>query len=249
MQEIPLQNLALTFIPVAVVVAVLYRWSLGGGTAVYAMARMLIQLLLIGYVLNYIFVTDQSMVIVGVLSVMLIAASWIALRSVSNRSIANFAKVLGAVVLGGVTTLVLVTQGVLDLDPWFEPKKMIPLAGMIFAVAMTAISLAAERFDAEMNQHGKYEQARNTALRAALIPITNSLFAVGLVSLPGMMTGQILSGVSPLIAARYQIMVMCMIYGASGISAACYLAWIKPKSLAAEHYSQAGTSVPQSKGV
>lgn len=56
-----------------------------------------------------------------------------------------------------------------------------------------------------------------------MIPVINSLFAVGLVSLPGMMTGQILSGVSPLIAVRYQIMVMCMVFGAAGISAALFL--------------------------
>jgi len=232
MQEIPLPNLALSFLPVAVVVAILYRWSLGGGMAIYAMARMLIQLLLIGYVLNFIFQTEHSLVIVGVLTVMLIAASWIALRTTTNQKRgANLFKVLCAIVLGGVTTLILVTQGVLDLDPWFEPKKMIPLAGMIFAGAMNAVSLAGERFDAEMAQHGEYLQARRTALGAALIPITNSLFAVGLVSLPGMMTGQILSGVSPLIAARYQIMVMCMLFGSSGISAACYLAWIRPKEV------------------
>jgi putative ABC transport system permease protein len=62
----------------------------------------------------------------------------------------------------------------------------------------------------------------------SIVPITNSLFAVGLVSLPGMMTGQILSGVSPLIAARYQIMVMCMIYGSAGISSCCFLKLVKP---------------------
>lgn len=61
------------------------------------------------------------------------------------------------------------------------------------------------------------------AFQACLIPLLNSLLAVGLVSLPGMMTGQILSGVEPLIAVRYQIMVMCMLTGASGIAAAIYL--------------------------
>jgi putative ABC transport system permease protein len=60
-----------------------------------------------------------------------------------------------------------------------------------------------------------------------MIPVTNSLFAVGLVSLPGMMTGQILSGVSPLIAAKYQIVIMCMVFGASGLSASLYLLWAK----------------------
>ena len=76
---------------------------------------------------------------------------------------------------------------------------------------------------AELSRDVRFEDARAVALKAALIPITNSLFAVGLVSLPGMMTGQILSGVSPFIAARYQIMVMCMIFGAAGISAALFL--------------------------
>jgi putative ABC transport system permease protein len=65
-------------------------------------------------------------------------------------------------------------------------------------------------------------------MRAALIPVVNSLLAVGLVSLPGMMTGQILSGISPLVAARYQIMVMSMIFGASGLSTLCYLSWLRP---------------------
>ncbi|HHJ81297.1 MAG TPA: ABC transporter permease, partial [Candidatus Tenderia electrophaga] len=68
-----------------------------------------------------------------------------------------------------------------------------------------------------------YAKARVIALRAAMIPVINSLFAVGLVSLPGMMTGQILSGVSPLIAARYQIMVMCMVFGSAGITTALFL--------------------------
>jgi putative ABC transport system permease protein len=94
---------------------------------------------------------------------------------------------------------------------------------MIFANAMNSVSLAVERLEAEIDRDVPYEHARIIALRTSLIPITNSLLAVGLVSLPGMMTGQILSGVSPFIAARYQIMVMCMIFGSAGISAAFFL--------------------------
>ena len=78
---------------------------------------------------------------------------------------------------------------------------------------MNGISLAAERLESELKQGQPYEKAKVIALRTSLIPITNMLLAVGLVSVPGMMTGQILSGVSPLIAVRYQIMVMCMIFG------------------------------------
>ena len=83
---------------------------------------------------------------------------------------------------------------------------------MIFATAMNSISLCAERLFSEMNNGVPYHQARKNALNAATIPVINTLFAVGLVSIPGMMTGQILSGVSPLIAARYQIIVICMIF-------------------------------------
>ncbi len=117
------------------------------------------------------------------------------------------------------------------LHPWYLPRYLIPLAGMIFANAMNSVSLAAERFEAEIKRDVDYDQARSIALRASLIPIINSLFAVGLVSLPGMMTGQILSGISPLIAVRYQIMVMCMIFGAAGISSACFLTLVKNRVL------------------
>ena len=223
---IPLGRLALAFLPVILVVAILYRWSLGAGTAVYGVTRMFIQLLLIGSVLTFIFKVDNSLLVVGVLSFMLAVASWIALRPLQNKDRSQYGKALASIALGGVLTLLLVTQGVLGLEPWYLPSKVIPLAGMIFASSMTAISLAADRFYAEL-PNTSYLEARNVALRAALIPITNSLFAVGLVSLPGMMTGQILVGADPKAAARYQIMVMCMLFGSSGISAMCYLTLLK----------------------
>lgn len=225
---IPLARLALTFIPVAVVIGLIYRWSLGTGTTLYAMGRMLLQLLLIGYVLTFIFTTKEPWIVGGVLAAMLTIASWIALRPLKSHGSRQYLKALGSIALGGVLTLLLVTQFVLDTQPWFNPSKVIPLAGMIFAQSMTAISLAGERFYAELPRSISYEVARDVALRAALIPITNSLFAVGLVSLPGMMTGQILADVDPLIAARYQIMVMAMLFGSAGISAACYLTLVKP---------------------
>ena len=109
------------------------------------------------------------------------------------------------------------------------PSVLIPLGGMIFAASMNAVSLSAERLDAEQTGGSDYENARRIAIRSALIPQINILFAVGLVSLPGMMTGQILSGIAPLIAARYQLMVMCMLFGAGGISAACFLLMQRPR--------------------
>lgn len=220
-------KLVLTLIPVLVVVGILYKWSLNFRNALYGISRMFVQLFLIGYLLVYIFESNSAWIVILVLSVMVFASSWIALREVKTKNQMLYKKSLYSITIGGGATLLLITQGVIDLHPWYLPRYVIPLAGMIFASAMNSVSLAAERLEAEITRDVHYEEARGIALKASLIPITNSLFAVGLVSLPGMMTGQILSGVSPLIAARYQIMVMCMIFGSAGISSACFLTLVK----------------------
>ena len=227
---IPLPQLAIAFIPVAAVLFILYRWSLEAGTAVYAIARMLGQLLLIGYFLSYIFDSESAWVVLLVLAVMVFASSWIALRTISDdrRQLSRIS--LLSIAVGGGTTLAIMSAGVLRLDPWYLPRYMVPLAGMIFANSMNSVSLEADRLSAELSRHEPWVQARNTALHAAMIPNINILFAVGLVSLPGMMTGQILSGISPLIAVRYQIMVMCMVFASAGFSASLFLVLAKKHS-------------------
>ena len=219
-----LPQLALALVPVGITLLILFRWSFGTGNALYALGRMLAQLLLIGYVLAWIFGAESGLLILLVLAIMLSASGWIAVGTVKEHRKALLWSSLAAITLGGGLTLALITQLVLQLDPWYLPRYMIPLAGMVFANARTAVSLAAERLFAELQHERNWERARLTAYQAAMIPVINSLFAVGLVSLPGMMTGQILSGVSPLIAARYQIMVMCMIFASAGISTAIFLA-------------------------
>ena len=228
--EISLAGLALAFLPVAVVIVILYRWSTVGHETLYAFGRMLLQLTVIGYVLVYIFEASHLAIVLAVLAFMMLVASWIALRTSSLPRTQLYLYALVAILAGGGSVLALVTQGVLSLEPALEPRYVIPLAGMIFASSMNSISLAAERFETEVKRGEGYAAARGTALRASLIPITNALFAVGLVSLPGMMTGQILSGVSPLVAARYQIMVMCMMFASAGLSASLFLLLMKSKA-------------------
>jgi len=216
-------GLLISFIPAFIVIALLLHWRTSGWSAAYATLRMLVQLLVIGYVLVYIFETDDYRIILLVLTIMLTLASWIAIRPLQHKTRREYLHALLAISIGSLPVLALVTQLVIDVQPWFSPRFVVPLAGMIFSNAMNAVSLAAERYQAETALDVPYVQARNTALDAALIPTINSLFAVGLVALPGMMTGQILSGVSPVIAAKYQIMVMTMLFGATGASAALYL--------------------------
>lgn len=223
MRTISLGRLALAFVPVLAVIFVLWRWRLDYMGALYGLGRMLVQLLLVGYVLVFLFARESAPVVLAVLLVMIVASTWIALRDSPVPASKLFGRALMAVAIGGGLPLAVSLFAVLDLQPWYAPMRAIPLAGMSFAAAMTSVSLANERLGAELARGAEFGAARKVALHAALIPITNSLFAVGLVSLPGMMTGQILSGVDPFIAARYQIMVMCMIFAASGLSAALLL--------------------------
>jgi putative ABC transport system permease protein len=233
LEIIPLLNLALAFIPVVATLYILYHWSLDAGNALYAVFRMLVQLMLIGYLLNFIFAADSSLVILGILVVMITASSWIALGTVKDKRVSLFKQAVISIGVGGGLTLLLITQLVLEIEPWYSPQSMVPLAGMIFANSMNSVSLAAERLNSELGRVENYDEAKRIALQSSLIPVINSLFAVGLVSLPGMMTGQILSGVSPLIAARYQIIVMCMVFGSAGITTTLFLV------LARKNYSQA----------
>lgn len=223
MYQLTYIDLIVAAIPALIVVILLIKWELEAKTAIYALSRMLLQLLVVGFFLSYIFKSDSFLIVLSVLALMLFVSSWIALRTVESKRLALYSKALLSSLIGGGATLILITQVSMQIQPWYQAQVLIPLAGMIFASTMNAVSIAAERLESELERALEYTQARRIAFKAAMIPVINSLFAVGVVSLPGMMTGQILSGISPFVAARYQIMVMLMLFGATGISAICYL--------------------------
>ena len=237
LQTISILNLTLIVVPVVIVAVIYFRWAMHYQTILYAFSRMAVQLILIGYVLSYLFEWNNATTMVVVFAVMLSISGWIALYPLKHKGAALYVKLLFAIAVGGLTTLAFLTQAVLELSPWFSVKYMIPLGGIAFSNAMNTVSLAAERFESETATGRDYEAARNTAFHASMIPTINMLFAVGLVSLPGVMSGQILSGVSPLVAVRYQMVIMCLVLGASGISVAVYLALMRP-SLRKERRSQ-----------
>jgi len=220
---IPLANLLLGFLPVILLIVIMKLWGLNVLQPMYANLRMLIQLLLIGYVLTYIFETNQPIVVLFVILFMILVSSWIALRPLKERGIKAFLIVVTSLAISGLAVLFLISQLIVELPRWFEPSFVVPIAGMIFANSMNTVSLAGERFTTEQQRGKTYHEARKISLETAMIPQINALLAVGLVSLPGMMTGQILSGIEPLTAARYQIMVMCMIFSTAGLSAVTYM--------------------------
>ncbi len=225
MELIPAQNLLYMLLPLTVVGYYYYKWTDNSTEVLYATIRMVVQLILIGYALVYIFKNDSWYLGFFIILFMVIMASFIALRNVEQKSISTYFVILFAIAVGGTINLVLIIEFVLDLTPFYEPRYVVPLAGMIYANSMNAISLAAERFEKESKTLER-EEANKIAFKASMIPRINTFLAVGIVALPGMMTGQILSGVDPLVAVRYQIVVMAMVLGSSGISVILYLKMI-----------------------
>ena len=222
--NISLFNLALSFIPILISVLIFYWWSIGVRTTLYAVSRMLFQLILVGYLLNYLFAAKHDIILIVVLLVMMLVSAWISLRPLAHKDSQLYFKSLSAIAVSGTLVLFFTMEFVLELDSWLTPHYLIPLAGMVYANAMNSVSLAAERFETEVSNKTDYIEARKAAFQTSLIPSLNTLFAVGLVSLPGLMTGQILAGVSPLVAVRYQIVIMGMIFSVGAISVFFYLA-------------------------
>jgi len=222
MQLITISSLFYMFIPIIIVGFVYFSWTKNFKEIGLATFRMISQLLIIGYFLTYIFKNDNSLVGFLIIFFMISVSSFIALRNINNKNLNTYFKFFISIAIGGSFNLVLVLFFVLDLHPMYQPRFIIPLAGMIYANAMNALSLGAERFENEIKTKD-YIHARAISFRASLIPSVNAFLAVGLVSLPGMMTGQILSGVDPIIAVRYQIVVMAMVLGSAGMSVMIYL--------------------------
>lgn len=211
-------------IPIILVCGVYIAWQGKPSEIIIAVIRMAVQLVAVGYVLISIFDNPSPWISALIVSIMLLVAAWIAIRPVRHHQ----GYLPAAIIALGISVglhLTISLMLVLKADSWFQPQLLIPLAGMFFANTMNAISLTAERYHSELHNGISMNKARLTAFHAAMIPQINSLLAVGLVALPGMMTGQILSGVSPLIAVRYQIMIMAMILGTAGMGAALML-WL-----------------------
>ena len=222
MQTISFFNLSLTLIPLIFVWYYYNKWTNNKSEILIATIRMIIQLILIGYLLLYIFEEKNIFIGIFIIAFMIAVSAWISLRNTIDKSLNHYSQIFISIAIAGLVNLFIIIGFVLELETLYEPRYVIPIAGMIFANTMNALSLAIERFEKEIQRKVKYEKARAIAFKACMIPQINALLAVGLVALPGMMTGQILSGVDPLIAVRYQIMIMAMVISSAGISTIIY---------------------------
>ncbi len=197
-----------------------------------ASLRTVIQLLLLGLILRFVFEPSSHWLLAVIVAIMLLAASHAAVQRSENRFPGLTLLALLCLAVSAMLTTIVVTGVIIGVQPWYQPRYMIPLLGMILGNGLTGVSLCVDHLLTSLRDSQghiemdlamgatRWEAARaplRNAVRRGMIPILNSMSVVGIVSIPGMMTGQILAGADPTQAAKYQIVVMFMIAAATSL--------------------------------
>jgi putative ABC transport system permease protein len=200
-----------------------------------AAVRMVAQLTIVGLVLRHVFATASAPATLAVVLFMIAAAA----REVATRPKQRLARGMNyrisaaVVACAGIATVLLALGTAVRPDPWYAPRYAIPLMGIVLGSVLNAASLALDGIlDGVQRERARIEArlALGTPLRTALgplvrsatrrgmIPVANQMSAAGIITLPGIMTGQLLAGMDPMEAVKYQILLMFLLAGASGLS-------------------------------
>jgi putative ABC transport system permease protein len=226
-------RLALSALLILVNVGLSAALRLGlGRSLLVASLRMVVQLLLVGFVLEWLFHQDQAPLIVLVGAAMAMIAGVSAVQRTRQRFAGIYLNSLLSVMASSALVTGLAVTGLIRPEPWYNPQYLIPLLGMVLGNTLNGISLGLDRFmeglrsgrdqvETDLALGATRWEACQTvvrdAIRVAMIPTINSMMVMGLVSLPGMMTGQILQGAAPAAAVRYQIVILFMIASATAL--------------------------------
>lgn len=217
--------IAASLILINAAVSISLRLDLGKRFLV-ASVRLTLQLILVGYVLQWIFTVNQPAAVLAIVALMTTIAGLSAIGRIDLRYPGIYLTSLISVWASSWIVAAMAVLWIVQPDPWWRPQYLIPLLGMILGNALTGISLGLDRFLSELHRGravidgalclgaSRWEAVRPTAqmaMRTGMIPIMNAMSVAGIVSLPGMMTGQLLSGVDPMSAVRYQIVIMFLI--------------------------------------
>ncbi|MCP4409032.1 MAG: iron export ABC transporter permease subunit FetB [Gammaproteobacteria bacterium] len=232
--SIDIFDLGLAAVLVVFLAAIMLPISLGlSRSIIIAAARTCIQLMLIGLILKIVFASARLDWVIAIAMVMLLVAGREVMVRQEHRfsgwwgyGLGTFSMFLSSFLVTLIALLVIISP-----HPWYEPRYAIPLLGMILGNTMTGVALAVNNLTrAAVHEQAKIEarlmlgygpqvalsDIRRQSIHSGLIPIVNAMAAAGIVSLPGMMTGQILAGVPPIEAVKYQILIMFMIAAGSG---------------------------------
>jgi putative ABC transport system permease protein len=204
-----------------------------------ATVRMSLQLVLVGYLLVYLFDNPSPFYTLGIIAIMQAFAIYNVYKQTKHPlGIGMKKQIAYAMAIGILTSLFFFILVVLDVTPWYEPRYFIPIAGMIIGNSMTGVSLGVNNLISGFASHraeiegalmlgaAPRDAARkvvNEAFDSAMLPTINSMVGMGIIFLPGMMTGQILSGTSPIVAVEYQIAIMLGIVGSVSLTVILYL--------------------------
>lgn len=227
-------GLGYSALPVLAGLAVLALRGLGQvRPLLVALLRLVVQLLLLGLVLDWLFSTDSPALVGGIALVMLVVSAQTVGSRLKGGGAALFLESFGALALGTVLVMAVSLRIGLGVEPWYSPRVVIPLLGMVLGNSVTGVALAAERLDSELRADRELVEWRLTlgatprqaalpalrsAVRAALTPPINNMMIAGIVSIPGMMTGQLLAGADVPGAIRYQILVYLAITATVSLS-------------------------------
>lgn len=191
--------------------------------------RATVQLLIVGFWLQYIFRSASLFFVLVTWLAMLLAATLSAWERLKRRAL-FFSIFFFTIATSSLLVLLYTLQWVLGLKPWFSPQYSVPLAGMVIGYTLNAATLVAERLEASLKRERSLveaalslgatpaqaaEHVRAQAVQAGMIPLFNYLSVVGIVQLPGMMTGQMIAGALPADAVRYQVLISFMLCPAS----------------------------------
>jgi putative ABC transport system permease protein len=194
--------------------------------------RTFVQLFLLGYVLTFIFDLENAAWVLAVFAFMIFFAAWEIRSRVKEKQIGFFWPLFVSMAVSYMIVAYMVTAVLVSVEPWWKPQYFIPLGGMVIGNSMNAIAIALERLLGELRKRrleveamlclgADYKEASQdilrNAMRAGMIPSINAMMGVGVVFIPGMMTGQVLAGADPVQAVRYQIIVMTMLVGSTAI--------------------------------
>ena len=199
--------------------------------------RAAVQLFAIGLLLTVIFRNEHPASVFGLIAVMVVVAGWTAARRIAHGpgTAVLFQYATLAVLVAGLLVLVPVFAFVIRPARWYEARLLIPISGMILSNAMNGVALVFERVFASIHDDSvaveqllslgatpkqAVERHVRAAMNAALRPTINGLLTVGLVALPGMMTGQIVSGTAPDQAVRYQLVIMYQLVAVAAVAGA-----------------------------
>lgn len=214
--------LCLGLVGISVSIALWQKLDLAGQFA-FSAGRALLQLLVIGYVLDIIFALDNPIAVCLIILVMISIAAVVARNRIEPQERDLLVMVWLVIFASLGLTVAYLIVAIIQPVPWYTPQYLIPLAGMLLGNAMNSAALSGARLASDIKQNYREIEThlslgatpkeaifsyQKEAIKTGLIPILNNMTVVGLVSLPGMFTGQILAGANPLSAASYQILIL-----------------------------------------